>query len=245
MPIAPISSSSSTNSLIYQADRNKSLLDKAMERLSTGKRINSGKDDPAGLIGAEQLRTELTDLNATLRTYGAERRSLNLRAAELATVRSGLNDLRGAAVEAAGSLLSKGQRQALQQEVDATVESFDRLSSAPDDTRTIVTGGEGNLVNGDAALAAEAIETAASETALEQAAIAVEQRQLDRYEQITQDQAVIAAESLSRLEDAVYAEEASNATKASILLRSSILALNVSRQSEGEMVGLLIDRISA
>ena len=35
----------------------------ALTRLSTGLRINSGADDPAGLIASEALRSEITGLN--------------------------------------------------------------------------------------------------------------------------------------------------------------------------------------
>lgn len=39
----------------------------ALERLSTRKRINHAKDDPAGLVAVEELRGELTDLHANLK----------------------------------------------------------------------------------------------------------------------------------------------------------------------------------
>ncbi|MCH7631882.1 MAG: flagellin, partial [Planctomycetes bacterium] len=37
-----------------------------IRQLSTGKRINSGKDDPAGLIALQNLNAELTAVNASL-----------------------------------------------------------------------------------------------------------------------------------------------------------------------------------
>ena len=38
----------------------------SLERLSTGLRINRGKDDPAGLIASENLRSEQRSLNAAI-----------------------------------------------------------------------------------------------------------------------------------------------------------------------------------
>ncbi|HWB20952.1 MAG TPA: flagellin, partial [Phycisphaerales bacterium] len=38
-----------------------------LERLSTGLRINRGKDDPAGLIVSERLRSELSGLNQAVK----------------------------------------------------------------------------------------------------------------------------------------------------------------------------------
>jgi flagellin-like hook-associated protein FlgL len=42
-------------------------LGRATERLATGLRINRSSDDPAGLIGAAQLRRDLIDLGAQTR----------------------------------------------------------------------------------------------------------------------------------------------------------------------------------
>jgi flagellin len=39
----------------------------SLQRLSTGLKINSGKDDPAGLIASESLKSEETGINAALR----------------------------------------------------------------------------------------------------------------------------------------------------------------------------------
>ena len=51
-----------TNVLSLNAQRNltasQSSLATSLQRLSTGYRINSGKDDPAGLIASESLRAE-------------------------------------------------------------------------------------------------------------------------------------------------------------------------------------------
>ena len=44
----------------HSLKKSNSALETALTRLSTGLRINSGKDDPAGLIASEQLRTEVT-----------------------------------------------------------------------------------------------------------------------------------------------------------------------------------------
>ena len=37
-----------------------------LERLSTGLRINRGKDDPAGLIASERLRSELNGITQAI-----------------------------------------------------------------------------------------------------------------------------------------------------------------------------------
>ena len=46
--------------------QNNFTLNKSLERLSTGLRINRGKDDPAGLIASENLRAEIKSTNAAI-----------------------------------------------------------------------------------------------------------------------------------------------------------------------------------
>lgn len=41
-------------------------LQTSLTRLSTGLRINSGKDDPAGLIASESLRSDITGINKAI-----------------------------------------------------------------------------------------------------------------------------------------------------------------------------------
>jgi len=52
-------------SLIAQRvlNQNNSNLNTSLQRLSTGLRINRGKDDPAGLIASENLRSEISSIS--------------------------------------------------------------------------------------------------------------------------------------------------------------------------------------
>src|SRR3569623_1530179 len=45
---------------------NTSSYNTSLQRLSTGQKINSGKDDPAGLIASESLKSEEAGINAAL-----------------------------------------------------------------------------------------------------------------------------------------------------------------------------------
>ena len=44
-------------------------LNKSLQRLSTGLRINRGADDPAGLIASENLRSEKAAINAATSVF--------------------------------------------------------------------------------------------------------------------------------------------------------------------------------
>ncbi len=109
--------------------RSNSQLQTALNRLSTGLRINSGKDDPAGLIGSENLRRDIT---ATRRAIGNSERAGHMIAtadSALGQVSNLLNDIRGLIVEAANSgALSDEQIAANQLQVDSSLEAIDRIA---------------------------------------------------------------------------------------------------------------------
>jgi flagellin-like hook-associated protein FlgL len=46
--------------------RSNKSLEQALNRLSTGLRINTGKDDPAGLIASENLRSDITSIQRAI-----------------------------------------------------------------------------------------------------------------------------------------------------------------------------------
>ena len=46
--------------------RSNASLNQALTRLSTGLRINTGKDDPAGLIASENLRSDITSIRRAI-----------------------------------------------------------------------------------------------------------------------------------------------------------------------------------
>ena len=59
-----VSALSAQNSL----GRSNADLQKSLTRLSTGLRINTGKDDPAGLIASETLRFQVITIEQSIRT---------------------------------------------------------------------------------------------------------------------------------------------------------------------------------
>ncbi len=109
--------------------RNNSDLQTALARLSTGLRINSAKDDPAGLIASENLRRDITVTNKAI--TNSERASQLIATTEgaLGQVSNLLNDIRGLVTEAANSgALSDDQIAANKLQVDSSLEAIDRIS---------------------------------------------------------------------------------------------------------------------
>ncbi len=62
---------------IRQLNQNNNDLATSLQRLSSGLKINSGKDAPAGLIASETLRSEITGINQAIDNSGRAQNVLN------------------------------------------------------------------------------------------------------------------------------------------------------------------------
>jgi flagellin len=104
-------------------------LQSALTRLSTGLRINSGKDDPAGLIASESLRSDITSINKALTNTQRANQIIGTADSALGQVSSLLNDIRGLVTEAANNgALSDNEIAANQLQVDSSLEAINRIS---------------------------------------------------------------------------------------------------------------------
>ena len=104
-------------------------LQTSLTRLSTGLRINVGKDDPSGLIGSEILRSDIVSTRAAI--SNAERANQVIATADSALnqISGLLNDIRGLVTEAANSgALSDSQIAANQLQVDSSLEAINRIA---------------------------------------------------------------------------------------------------------------------
>ena len=100
----------------------------AMERLSSGKKINSAADDAAGFAIAERMTAQVRGLNMATK-------NANDGLAMLATIENATNDvtdmlqrIRELAVQAANDTNSTTDRQYLQEEVNSLLKEINRVS---------------------------------------------------------------------------------------------------------------------
>ena len=121
-----------TNVASLTAQRNLGMsqtsLNTSIQRLSSGLRINSAKDDAAGLAISERFTGQIRGLNQAVRNAND---GISLaQTAEGALKASGdiLQRVRELAVQSANASNSAGDRQALQQEVGQLVAELDRIS---------------------------------------------------------------------------------------------------------------------
>jgi flagellin len=110
---------------------NTKVLNQTLERLSTGLRINRGKDDPAGLIASENLRAEKTALMAAIGNAERTDQLVNIAEGGLQELSNLLTDLRGLVTSTANSAgLSAEEKQANQLQIDSILQTIDRLSDS-------------------------------------------------------------------------------------------------------------------
>ena len=122
-----------TSSMIAQRNlsSNNKGLNTTLERLSTGLRINRGKDDPAGLIASENLRAEKTALGAAISNAERADQIANIAEGGLQEVSNLLTDLRGLVTATAnGAGLSTEEKQANQLQIDSILQTIDRISDS-------------------------------------------------------------------------------------------------------------------
>ena len=106
-------------------------LSTALTRLSTGLRINSGSDDPAGLIASEALRSEITGLNKAITNTRRAGQIITTADNALGQVSNLLNDIRGLVVEAANTgALSDEEIAANQLQIDSSLEAINRIAQS-------------------------------------------------------------------------------------------------------------------
>ena len=104
-------------------------LQTALTRLSTGLRINVGKDDPAGLIASENLRSDVTSVEKAISNSERANQMIATADGALGNVSSLLNDIRGLITEAANAgVLSDEQIAANQLQIDSSLEAIDRIA---------------------------------------------------------------------------------------------------------------------
>jgi flagellin len=120
-------------SLIAQRslNANSAMLNQSLQRLSTGLRINSGKDDPAGLIASETLRSDLRAIDSAI--SNANRADTIVAVAEggLQEINSLLLELEGlvdATANEAG--LTSDEVAANQLQIDSILASINRISDS-------------------------------------------------------------------------------------------------------------------
>ncbi len=109
-------------------NRSQGLLNQSLERLSTGLRINSAKDDAAGLAISERFTTQIRGLNQAARNASDGISLAQTSESALAELGANLQRIRELAVQSANATNSSSDRAALDQEVQQRLAEIDRIA---------------------------------------------------------------------------------------------------------------------
>ncbi|MBJ6137374.1 flagellin [Marinobacter litoralis] len=115
-----------------QLSKSQNMSNQAMERLASGLRINSAKDDAAGLAVSTRFDTQIRGLNQAIRNAGDGISMVQTAEGGLDQSVENLQRIRELAVQAANGSLSNDDRLLLQKEVEQRVAEIDRIK---DDTK--------------------------------------------------------------------------------------------------------------
>ncbi|MEC1373246.1 flagellin [Heyndrickxia oleronia] len=102
---------------------------RAMERLSSGLRINRAADDPAGLAISEKMRAQIRGLNQASRNAQDAISLIQTGEGALNETHAILQRMRELSVQAANDTLSDADRNAIQEEIDQLTEEITRIGN--------------------------------------------------------------------------------------------------------------------
>jgi flagellin len=240
-------------------------LQRALNRLSSGFRINYSGDDAAGLAVANGYRSAVAVLNQGIRNANDGMSTLQIKDGALNNISTLLDRLATLASQAASAGF-QGDRGTLNSEFLAVVGEIDRESAVANLTTAygfsvfVSSGGASSTVGGligpvtstDLALngvsiltlgnAASAVATIASAVATlggVQGSIGTLENRLQFAVALAQSQIVNTKAAESRIRDANIAEESANMTRYSILNQAGIAVLGQANSSSSAVLSLL------
>lgn len=110
---------------------NNKSLNTSLERLSTGLRINRGKDDPAGLIASENLRSEKASISSAISNAERADQVVNIAEGGLQEINSLLIEVQSLVGQSANDAgLSEDEKKANQLQIDSILQTIDRIASS-------------------------------------------------------------------------------------------------------------------
>jgi len=240
-------------------------LQRALERLSSGLRINRSGDDAAGLVVANSYRSTQAVLTQGIRNAGDGLSSLQIEDGALNNISTLLDRLATLATESASSS-SSVDRNVLDAEFQDVLAEIDREASVGNLTAVqgfsvyVSDNGADGIIGGSigaadstalgintlsvatdtqAQAAVTAIATAVTTLGAAQATVGTLENRLQFAITLAQAQIVNTKSAESRIRDANIAEESANLTRYSILTQSGIATLAQANQQSAAVLALL------
>ncbi|GAB5481234.1 flagellin [Sphingorhabdus sp. EL138] len=122
-------------------------LAKSIERLSTGRRINSASDDAAGLAIATRMTSEIRGLNMATRNANDGISLAQTAESGMSEINNMLQRMRELSVQSANGTLSAGDRTNLQTEVAALILQIDDVATRTEFNNVALLDGSAATIN--------------------------------------------------------------------------------------------------
>lgn len=113
---------------LHQLNKNQQALRSAFEKVSSGSRINSAKDDAAGLAISNRFQTQIGGLNVAVRNANDGISFAQTAESALSEVSTSLQRVRDLSLQASNGTNSPADRQSIQKEVDQLVSEINRVA---------------------------------------------------------------------------------------------------------------------
>ena len=203
-------------SFLSQINRTNNALNRNLLRMSTGLRINSAADDPAGLVASEFLRGNMAAVDAQIDNIERANSVVSTADGGLEEISSLLTQVKGLVVASASTGgLSEAEIQANQLQIDQAVASIQRIAS------TTSFNGQ-SLLDGSQAFRTTGLDTAAIENmSINAATIANAGQSVAVEVTAVAEQGMVTASSAGTGASAVTIEVAGNRGTATISLTAS------------------------
>jgi flagellin len=137
----------------------------SMEKLSSGLRINSAKDDAAGLAISEKMRAQVRGLDQA--SANAQDANSMIQTAEgaLSETTDILQRMRELATQAANDTNTETDRGEIQKEINQLTSEINRIGNTTEfNTQKLLNGGEGQVGSGGGATSFQQVESSATPT---------------------------------------------------------------------------------
>ncbi|WP_338924968.1 flagellin (plasmid) [Pseudomonas silesiensis] len=265
------------SSLIAQKNLNSSSnsLSTAMERLSSGMRINSSKDDAAGQAIANRMTAQVKGMAQAERNANDGVSMVQTMEGGLSRINDNLQRIRELAVQAASDTNTADDRTSIATEIGERVKEIDRIAGSTTFNGTQLLDGTGAAslsiqvggntsandkiavatydatsatLNVDALAVTDSTTSNATITAVDLALKSVDTSRatlgatLNRFDSVVsnlQTSSTNLSAAKSRIEDADYAVEVANMTRAQILQQAGTSVLSQANQSTQSVLKLL------
>jgi flagellin len=229
-------------------------LNQAMERLSSGKRINSAKDDAAGLAIATKMSSQIRGMNAAIRNANDGISLAQTAEGGLAEISNMLLRMHELSVQSSNGTLSTGDKANIKAEGDALLAQIDKVASTTFNgvavfgttdisiqTGAMTTTGLsiGSLDVSAGTASTTTLDTAIATVSTARATLGAAQSALSSSVSNLTSTVTNLTDARSRIEDADFSTETTALAKNQILSQASTAMLAQANQAQQSVMKLL------